>query len=240
MIAPGLGSVRSHVYRAPPLILVRPNSVAIFFSPGAFFKTLTGVLSSSGDVVRKMNLALAGSVSSIGTLTTQSSIPVASTLDTVGGLLGTLLELKLLTGTLTTAGSLAMRANQVIAGTVVAAGALFAQLRQTLSGTVSSSGILANLQGQVVQGVLTMSGAVTVAVRMPLDAILSFVGAIAARQHKLLTGILSFIGTLTGLSGTLIITPNAPKNRYRPRWLVNLTVGASTKRYSSEDLDDVP
>lgn len=219
MIAPRLGSVPSHAYR-PVVDRAQPRPSTLILPPN-FVKLLTASISLAGALARKAKRPLAGSITPSGTL---------------GRLLVTK---KALAGVLTPAGTLAhvLKLGKLLQGTLSLSGTVRRSVTRKLSGAITPAGTLAKKFVRSLAGTLTMAGALVAKPKIRLTGAVALSGALTPKRFKALSGVLSFVGSLVGSILPFSIAANAPKFRYRPRWLVRLAVGAETKKYSQEDLD---
>jgi hypothetical protein len=146
-----------------------------------------------------------------GTPVYDSDEPVASAVaNAIAGTLttsGTLAKktAKSFAGTLTTSGTLTKKVSKMLSGILSTSGTLAKKVFKSFSGTLSLSGTLAAslLYLNAIAGTLTTSGNLSRKTSKMLSGILSTSGALAKKTSKSWTGTVSFTGSLAKLLGKL-------------------------------------
>lgn len=118
-------------------------------------------------------------------------------------------------GTLTTAGTIARKAQKVVAGTLTTSGAIIRKAKKIAAGTLTTAGSLIRKDKKVVAGTLTTAGALTAFRKFykTLSGTLTSSGALTRKAKKVVAGTLTtggalvkktfktFAGTLTSAGG---------------------------------------
>lgn len=163
----------------------------------AFTQAVAGTLTSAGTLVRANAKLVAGTLTTAGALVRKTTKPgFAGTLTSSGAL--TRQAGKKFAGTLTSSGTVsAVRAALVaLAGTLTSAGTLRRSVAKPLSGTLTSSGALVRSVARLLAGTLTSAGAVTRLISKSLVGTLGLAGSLAKRIATAFTGTLTSAGAV--------------------------------------------
>jgi len=160
---------------------------------------LAGTLTSNGSVAKASTKSLAGTFTPTGGLILAISKALAGTLTSAGEAItqyiegGTEEELSL-SGTLTPTGGLVKSVGKVAAGTLTSAGAVVRLTGKRLDGTLTSAGSVLKTASKSATGTLTSAGSVLKATSKSLLGALTPNGGLILSISKALAGVLTSAG----------------------------------------------
>jgi hypothetical protein len=171
----------------------------------------TAVLTSAGALLKRAQVAKAGTLTTAGTLLKLTSKTFAGTLTSSAVLTSIKTFLKDLgTNTLTTAGALLKRTGKLSIGTLTSAGALLKQTNKLFVATLTSSGVLTKLKlvfKDLGTNTLTSAGTLLKRTNKGLAGAVAPVGLLVKLIPKAVAGVLTFSGTAIGQFVAVVLYP---------------------------------
>lgn len=188
-------------------------------------RSLAGTVASAGALSRSVARALAGSIASAGSLSKRAARALSGGVASSGVVSGAKVALKVLAGTVTSAGALVKQAQLMRAGSVASAGALVKRTQRALTGSVSSAGSLLRRTLKTLAGTIASAG-VGAGVKIggfytkALTGTVTSAGVLVRAANKNLGGSVTSSGslvrrTLKGVAGAVAPVGSLAKRIYR-------------------------
>ena len=212
-IIPAIHQNPWHLLEEDPEILYYPP--ASVGGPTAYTKSLGGVLTPSGSLVKQTQKIFLGSTTTVGALFKQTAKSYSGSATPAGAL--TKQAGKAVSGSSTPAGTITKQTSKPLAGTSTAAGALNKQTTKSFAGSTTPSGVastmilftaaisgsitvagaLSRMTLKVLTGSSTLSGAITKMTEKGLSASITLEGVLNRLTKKAFAGSITAAGVLT-------------------------------------------
>lgn len=174
-------------------------------------KSLAGVFTSSGELVKKTKLSFAGTLTSVGDLRKKGFVALSGLFTSSGYLNAVKLANKYyqsVAGTFTSSGALKAKALKKLSGMLTTSGDVYKKAYAVLSGTFTSSGTLVGKAKKFLEGTLTTSGTLVGKAHKYLAGVFTSSGTVRKKTRRLLAGTIAFIGDLIALLGGVRLEAN--------------------------------